>query len=191
MGDEDDKLRADAQANRDRILDVAREAFKADPRASLNSIAKGAGIGPGTLYRHFPSREALLAGVYKKEIDALVSLVPTMLADRPPLDALRHWAERFIGFGELKHGVFDTLGGGLTAQDKQAAYKPLAGAVRQLLMACVEAGTIKPEVEPDDILTLLGLLLRIPASPAGKAQSKRIIDLIFQGIMINNGPIDC
>ncbi|WP_374680141.1 TetR/AcrR family transcriptional regulator, partial [Hydrocarboniphaga effusa] len=70
----DDNLRADAKANRDRILDVARDALSADPQASLNSIAKAAGVGAGTLYRHFPNRESLVLNVYRKEIDALVAL---------------------------------------------------------------------------------------------------------------------
>ncbi|WP_244182280.1 TetR/AcrR family transcriptional regulator [Gluconacetobacter entanii] len=85
MADPDVRLRADAQANRDRILDIARDAFAADPGVSLNAIAKAAGVGAGTLYRHFPSREALLVGVYRKEIDELVSLAPDLLANHPPL----------------------------------------------------------------------------------------------------------
>ncbi len=74
-----DSLRSDAQGNNSRILEVARDALAADPNASLNSIAKEAGVGAGTLYRHFPSRESLVLGVYRKEIDTLVALAPTLL----------------------------------------------------------------------------------------------------------------
>src|ERR1700753_3364158 len=100
----DDNLRADARANRDRILDVARDALATDPAASLNSIAKAAGVGAGTLYRHFPSREALVLGVYRKEIDALVAMVPVLLAEHPPLQAFRMWCDRLAKFGRMKHG---------------------------------------------------------------------------------------
>jgi AcrR family transcriptional regulator len=86
---DDENLRADARANRDRILDVARDALATDPAASLNSIAKAAGVGAGTLYRHFPSRESLVLGVYRKEIDTLVALAPVLLARHPPLQAFR------------------------------------------------------------------------------------------------------
>ncbi len=81
---DDELLRADA-GNRDRILDVARDALAADPAASLNSFAKMAGVGAGTLYRHFPSRESLVLGVYRKEIDVLVALAQKLLARHPPL----------------------------------------------------------------------------------------------------------
>src|SRR5579875_3063949 len=105
----DEKLRADARENRDRILDVAREAFAADPAASLNSIAKAAGVGAGTLYRHFPSREALVLGVYRKEIDALVARAPMLLARHSPLQALRLWCDRLAESGRVKHGIADML----------------------------------------------------------------------------------
>ncbi len=80
-----DSLRSDAQANKELILDVARNALAADPNASLNSIAKEAGIGAGTLYRHFPSRESLVLGVYRKEVDLLVALAPSLLAKHTPI----------------------------------------------------------------------------------------------------------
>ena len=94
---DDNGLRADARENRDRILDVARGALAADPSASLNSIAKAAGVGPGTLYRHFPSREALVLGIYRQEIDAMVALAPVLLAEHPPLRAFRLWGEIHAG----------------------------------------------------------------------------------------------
>src|SRR3984885_13053384 len=101
---DDGNLRADARANRDRILDVARDAFAADPAASLNSIAKAAGVGAGTLYRHFPSREALVLGIYRKEIDALVALAPMLLTEHAPLQAFRMWCDRLAELGRMKHG---------------------------------------------------------------------------------------
>ncbi len=102
---DDEKLRSDARANRDRVLEVARDALAADPEASLNAIAKAAGVGAGTLYRHFPSREALVLGVYRNEIDALVKLVPTLLNKHSPLRAFHIWCDRLIQFGKMKHGL--------------------------------------------------------------------------------------
>lgn len=182
MADPDARLRADAQANRDRILDVARDAFAADPAASLNAIAKAAGVGAGTLYRHFPSREALLVGVYRKEIDALVRLAPDLLAKHPPLQALRLWCDRFVRFGEVKHGVADTLSSAISEKDLKETYQPMVGAVRQLMEACERQGAIHSGVHPEDVLTLLALLLRISPTSDGRVQLKRIIELLFRGL---------
>lgn len=182
MADPDIRLRADAQANRDRILDIARDAFAADPGVSLNAIAKAAGVGAGTLYRHFPSREALLVGVYRKEIDALVGLAPDLLTKHPPLQALRLWCDRFVQFGEVKHGVADTLSSAISEKDLRETYWPMVGAVRQLMEACEKRGEIQSEVHPEDVLTLLALLLRISPTSDGKAQIRRILALLFRGL---------
>ena len=106
---DDEKRRADARENRDHILEVARDALATDPAASLNSIAKAAGVGAGTLYRHFPSRGALVLGVYRKEIDELVALAPWLLTQHAPLQALRMWCDRLATSGRMKHGVADIL----------------------------------------------------------------------------------
>ncbi len=181
MADEEENLRADARANRDRILESARDALAADPAASLNSIAKAAGVGAGTLYRHFPSREALVLGVYRKEIDALVGLAPSLLAERPPLQAFRLWCDRLVGFGKMKHGVADVLHAAISDQDVQETYGPMLNAVRQLMDACEGSGDIRPGAAPEDFLLLLGNLWRIPPGPAGEAQAKRLLALIFRG----------
>jgi AcrR family transcriptional regulator len=182
MVDEEDKLRADARANRDRILEVAREALAADPEASLNSIAKTAGVGAGTLYRHFPSREALVLGVYRKEIDALVALAPTLLAAHPPLQAFRLWCDRLAEFGRIKHGVADTLHATRTDQDLHETYFPMLGAVRQLMDACERSGDIRPGANAEDFLMLLGSLWRIPPNAAGKARVNRVLALLLRGL---------
>ncbi|GBR25672.1 TetR/AcrR family transcriptional regulator [Komagataeibacter nataicola] len=186
MADPHVRLRADAQANRERILDIARDAFAADPAVSLNAIAKAAGVGAGTLYRHFPSREALLVGVYRKEIDALVGLAPDLLARHAPLHALRLWCDRFVRFGEVKHGVADTLSSAISEDDLRETYRPMVGAVRQLLEACEERGEIHSGVHPEDVLTLLALLLRISPTSDGKAQVRRILALLFRGLGVDS-----
>ncbi len=183
---EDDKLRADARANRDRILDVARDGFAADPDVSLNAIAKAAGVGAGTLYRHFPSREALLVGVYRKEIDALVALAPALLDEHPPLEALRLWCERFAQFGSVKHGVGDTLRAAISDQDVQDTYWILVNAVRALMDRCEQVGSIAPGAVPEDVLVMLSTVLRIAPTPRGKEQVTRVLALIFRSLTLRS-----
>jgi len=175
-------LRADARANRDRILEAAREAFTANPDASLNSIAKAAGVGAGTLYRHFPSREALLAGVYRAEIDALAALAPALLQEHPPYEALRRWCERFAQAGNVKQGVTDTLHAAVSDQEIQDTYRILVDAVRRLMEACEKAAETSPDASPEDVLVLLSSVLRIPPTPGGKKQVARIVGLILRAL---------
>lgn len=181
MSEED--LRADARANRDRILVTAREVLAADPEASLNSIAKAAKIGAGTLYRHFPNREALLVGVYRQEIDALVALAPALLDAHPPLEALRLWFDRFAQVGDVKHGIADTLRAAVSDPDVQDSYLSLVDAVGRLMGACEEAGAISPGVYGEDVLVLLSSVLRIAPTPTGKGQVSRILNLILRSLI--------
>ena len=179
---DDENLRADARANKDRILDVARDALATDPATSLNSIAKAAGVGAGTLYRHFPSRESLVLGVYRKEIDTLVALAPLLLTKHPPLQAFRTWCDRLAKFGRMKYGVADIVHAATSDQDLQETYRPMLGAVRQLINACEGSGEIRPGTDPEDFLVLLGLLWRIPPNSAGEARVKRLLALAFRGM---------
>ena len=178
----DNVLRADARANRNRILDVARGALAADPAASLNAIAKAAGVGAGTLYRHFPSREALVLGVYRNEIDILVALAPTLLAKHPPLHAFRTWCNRFAKFGRMKYGVADIVHAATSNQDRQDIYTPILGAVRQFIHACEGSGQIRAGADPEDFLVLVGLLWRLPPTPSGEARVRRLLALAFRGL---------
>ncbi len=123
-------LRTDAQANRDRLLEVARDALAANPHASLNSIAKEAGVGAATLYRHFRSRESLVLGVYRKEIETLVALAPALLRKHAPLQAFRIWCDRLAKFGRMKYGVADIIHAATSEQDAQSSYAPMLTAVR-------------------------------------------------------------
>ena len=104
-----EQMRADARANRERILDIAHDAFAASPTVSLNAIAQRAGVGAGTLYRHFPTREALILAVYQHDVEILVDSVPRLLAEHEPLDALRIWFERLADYVRIKHGLGEAL----------------------------------------------------------------------------------
>jgi len=184
----EESLRADARVNRDRILDVARDALATDPAASLNSIAKAAGVGAGTLYRHFPSRESLVLGVYRKEIDTLVALAHALLAKHPPLQAFRIWCDRLAKFGRMKYGVADIVHAATADQDMQKTYQPMLGAVRKLIHACEGSGDIRRGNNPEDFLVLVGLLWRIPPNSGGEAQVKRLLALAFRGLGAKDTP---
>ena len=178
----ENSLRSDAQANRDRILAVARDALAAEPNASLNSIAKEAEVGAGTLYRHFPSRESLVLAVYRKEIETLVALAPALLARHPPLQALRTWCGRLAQFGRMKYGVADIVHAAASELDAQSSYAPMLGAVRQLMDACKAVGAIDANAAADDFLLLVGLLWRIPPTAAGESQVQRILAIAIRGL---------
>jgi AcrR family transcriptional regulator len=175
-------MRADARQNRDRILEVARDAFATSGEASLNSIAKKAGVGAGTLYRHFPTREALVLAVYRHDVAQLVEAASTLLAENPPLTALRLWFDRLAYYGRVKHGVADVLHA-ITSHDLNGeTYGPVIGAVTLLLGACEESGDVRPGLDPDDVLLMLGFLWRIDPGDDGQARAVRMLDLVVDGL---------
>ena len=181
MADNDD-MRADARKNRDRILKAARKALAADPGASLNSVAKSAGVGAGTFYRHFPDREALVLAVYREEIDDLAASASTLLRRHPPVEAFRRWCDRLIAFGTMKSGLIDVLDAAKSAHGLPDAYEPLLGAVEELMAACEASGDFVPGANAEDFLLLLGFVWRLLAGPSGHARAKRVLALLFRGL---------
>lgn len=175
-------MRADARANRDRILEVAREALTADPETPLSAIGKAAGVGQGTLYRHFPTREALALAIYRREISALAALPSTLLQERPPLEAFRLWCAQLAVSSAMKRGVAKLLQGATSEDDERETYRQIVLAVRSLLAASEAAGAIDRGANADDVLMLLGVLWQIPSHPGRDAQAARIIALIFRGL---------
>lgn len=176
--------RADARQNRARIIEVARDAFTAAGDASLNSIAKKAGVGPGTLYRHFPTREALILAVYRHEVEQLAAYAPELLEDHPPLAALRLWFDRLAYYGRIKHGVSDILHALTDDGLEGEIYGAVIGAVTLLLRACEEDGSIRPGVDPDDVLLMLGFLWRTGPGEEGEARVARLLDLVIDGLRL-------
>jgi len=175
-------LRADAQQNRDRILEVARDALIVSSDASLNSIAKKAGVGPGTLYRHFPNRESLVLAVYRHDVEELVDAAPLLLEEHPPLDALRLWFDRLAYYGKVKHGLANVLHAATSDGLVGETYGPVIGAITLLLRACEEAGSIRPGLDPDDVLLIMGFLWRIDPSGDWEARTGRLLDLVMDGL---------
>jgi AcrR family transcriptional regulator len=173
--------RIDALKNREAILQVAHDALTETPDASLNSIAKRAGVGPGTLYRHFPTREALLLEVYRHDIGRLVASVPNLLDELDPLDALRRWFADLASYARIKHGVGEALNSAAAQEVVSESLPPVSAAVGQLLHACERAGEIRSGIDPVDVVMLLSCLWRTSATPAGAAQAERLMELAIQG----------
>src|SRR6201992_4208822 len=118
-------VRADARENRARILAAARQAFAEDGGTSMNQIAQRAGVGPGTLYRHYPTREALVLDVYQLEVDQLTGSGPPLRAASPPLEALRRWTTDLVGAMRRKHGLGDALSPGAYQKVTENTYAPV------------------------------------------------------------------
>jgi AcrR family transcriptional regulator len=171
-------LRADAQRNRDRLVEVALEAFSKGADATLESIAKTAGVGIGTLYRHFPTREALIEAVYRTELAKLCDSVPGLLATLPPDEALRTWMDRFVDYMATKRGMADALKAVIASGGDPYSHSRdlLTGAVTTLL----EAAGISGEVDPVDVLGTLSGISLVAADMDG--QSGRMLDLLMDGL---------
>ncbi|WP_053846297.1 TetR/AcrR family transcriptional regulator [Streptomyces sp. NRRL B-24085] len=182
-------MRADARHNRLRILEAAAETLAAAGDTSLKSIARRAGVGQGTIYRHFPSREALVLEVYWEEVEELAAAVPALLgALNPPL-ALRTWLKRLLDVGACTPEfacAMSTAGDVLTEECGQA-YQPLLDALSALVAANEAAGAIVPGTTAEDVLLLLGPLWRVGADDEEYARSERLLDVLLRGLCPSDG----
>ncbi|MQA81725.1 MAG: TetR family transcriptional regulator [Streptosporangiales bacterium] len=181
----DRPLRADARRNRDRLLDSAVRALAQDgPEVTLDAIARDAGVGIGTLYRHFPTREALVEAAYRNELAKLCDAVPDLLASMPPDEATRTWMDHFVDYMTTKRGMADALravvasGGNPFAQSRDR----LTAAITDLLKASVDAGAIRADADPDDVLLGLSGVSLATGEPAQRAQAHRLLDLLMDGL---------
>ncbi|WP_225849025.1 TetR/AcrR family transcriptional regulator [Streptomyces sp. HPF1205] len=178
-------LRADAQANHDRLLEVAARAFaQHGPDASLKAIAAEAGVGIGTLYRRFPTREDLVEATYRNETDRLCASVRDLLDDRAPVTALREWAEMFVDYMLTKQGMADALPAILAAREGLRAHSrdALGAAVTTLLEAGTTAGQIREDAAPNDVLMALGGITLISGHEHQRPLASRLIALLLDGL---------
>ena len=178
-------LRADAQRNRDRLLAVAVQAFAHDgPDVTLDAIAKEAGVGIGTLYRHFPTREALVEAAYRSELAKLCDAVPGLLAAGPPDRALRAWMDLFVEYMTTKRGMSDALraviasGGNPFSESRDR----LTGAIGALLRAGADAGMLRGDVATADVLASLSGVSLAAGEPAQREQAGRLLDLLMDAL---------
>jgi AcrR family transcriptional regulator len=177
--------RSDARRNRDAILAAALEALTASPDASLNAIAKRAGVANATLYRHFPTREELVLATYQHEVQGLVDAAGQLLQEEAPIDALRSWVERLARYAVTKHGLADALrkatapGSDLSSTE---TYVAIVAALDRLLQANISAGTLRPGLDADDVILALAGLWQLDPASDWRAQAQRIYEIVLTGV---------
>jgi AcrR family transcriptional regulator len=178
-------LRADAQRNRDRLLEVAVRAFSHEgPDVTLESIAREAGVGIGTLYRHFPTREALIEAAYRNELARLCASAAELVATMPADIALRAWMDRFIDYLATKRGMADALraviasGGDPFAQSRES----LLNAIGTLLKAGAADARLRSDVAPADVMASLSGVSLVAGAPEQRDQAGRLLDLLLDGL---------
>ena len=177
-------LRADARRNRERLLEVAVQAFAEGREVSLEGIAKAAGVGIGTLYRHFPTREALVEAAYRNEVARLCDGVPGLLAAAPADGAMRTWMDRFVDYMTAKRGMVDTLRAIVASgTDLFGGTKTrMREAVQSFLDAGAEQGVLRADVDPEDVLTAVTGVTLAAGAPHQREQAGRLLDLIMDGL---------
>jgi AcrR family transcriptional regulator len=178
------KPRADAQRNRERILEVAKVAFtRSGANASLDDIAKEAGVGPGTLYRHFPSREELLQAVYRSEMEKVAAAERKFAQSMPPLEALRAWLLLFVDAIETKQLIAPALTT-LIGDPKKvfaASYARMQEAIRALVNRAVKSGDIRKDVDPMDLLRALVGVAHVATGTDWQQSARRLVDILIAG----------
>lgn len=178
------KPRADAERNRDRILEVAKDAFtQFGADASLDDIAKQAGVGAGTLYRHFPSREALIEAVYRTEVEKLAAAERNFAETMPPIEALRAWMTLFVDYIAAKKiiaPVLNTLLGG-ASKVFESSHTQIWDAIRALVKRAIKSGDIRKDLDPIDLLRALIGVSNVATGPDWQQSAKRLVDILVTG----------
>jgi AcrR family transcriptional regulator len=181
------KPRADAVRNRERVLEAAKAVFSAGgPDASLEAVAKTAGVGIGTLYRHFPTREALFEAVYRREVQQLADLAEQLKDEADPIEALRHWMRCNVEFVATKKGMSAALA--LAAYTNPELFShsssQLTKAVGGLLDRAIAAGEIREDISPEDLLRVLVGMSYKHDQPGWQASVLRLVDVFVDGLRI-------
>jgi AcrR family transcriptional regulator len=178
------KPRTDAQRNRERILEVAKEAFsRRGANASLDDVAKQAGVGAGTLYRHFPTRDALIEAVYRTEVEKLAAAERKFAEAMPPIEALRAWMLLFIDYIATKQiiaPVLNTFVGG-PSKLYEGSRDHIEGAINGLVKRAIKSGDIRKDLEPFDLLRALVGVSNVASSPNWQQSAKRLVDILISG----------
>jgi AcrR family transcriptional regulator len=178
------KPRTDALRNRERILEAAKEAFtRYGADASLDDIAKQAGVGPGTLYRHFPTREALIEGVYHSEVEKISAAARTFSDSMPPLEALRAWMLLFveyIGTKQIIAPALNTLVGG-PSRLYEGSRSQIQGAVDVLVKRAIKSGEVRKDVKPFDLLLALIGFSHFASGPDWQQSARRLVEILITG----------
>jgi AcrR family transcriptional regulator len=177
--------RADALRNREKLLEVAVRAFAQEgAEVTLDAIAREAGVGIGTLYRHFPNRESLVVAAYHNELARLCDAAPELLREAPPDVATRRWMDHFVAYMATKRDMADALRAVIASGGNPYAHsrERMLSAVTTLLAAGAEAGTVRSDVAPADVLMSLSGISVMAVDPEQREQAGRILDLLMDGL---------
>src|ERR1700746_115647 len=178
------KPRTDAQRNRERILEVAKEAFtRSGANASLDDIAKDAGVGAGTLYRHFPTRDALLEAVCRAEVEKLAAAERRFAEAMPPVEALRAWMLLFVDYIAAKQIIapaLNTMVGG-ASKLYEGTRAQVVGAIEALVKRAIKSGDIRKDLDPFDLLRALIGVSNVAAGPDWQQSARRLVDILITG----------
>ena len=182
------KPRADALRNRERVLEAAKAVFSAGGSdASLEAVAREAGVGIGTLYRHFPTREALYEAVYRREVEQLGELAEQLKSEAAPVEALRRWLRANVEFVATKKGMAAALAlaaGPPPSELTAFSYERLTMAIGTLLARAVEAGEIRDDIGPGDLLRALVGMCLLHDQPGWQASVVRMLDVFIDGLRV-------
>jgi AcrR family transcriptional regulator len=179
--------RADAVRNRERVLEAAKAVFSAGgPDASLEAVARRAGVGIGTLYRHFPTREALFEAVYRREVEQLGELSEALKSEPDPVEALRRWLRSNVEFVATKKGMSAALALAVNSTSDLTVYSfgRLTKAVGALLDRAIAAGEIRADIGPEDVLRALIGMCYLHDQPGWQTSVLRLLDVFVDGLMI-------
>lgn len=178
------KPRADAQRNRERILEVAKQAFAVSgANASLDDIARNAGVGPGTLYRHFPTRRALIEAVYRNELERLAKAGRTLSGKLAPVEALRAWLLLFVDAIATKQIMAPALNTLIADPKKvfESSYAQMHQAIRALVKRAVKSGDIRKDLDPLDLIRALVGVSSVSSGPGWQQSARRLVDILITG----------
>jgi AcrR family transcriptional regulator len=177
--------RADAARNRARVLEAAKAVFSSGgPQASLEAVARQAGVGIGTLYRHFPTREVLFEAVYRREVEQLVELAGQLAECPAPHAALRRWLRANVEFVATKKGMAAALALAAHGSTELSAYtaERLTSAVRRLMDRAAAAGELRADIGPEDVLRMLVALCYGSDAAGWQANVLRLLDVFVDGL---------
>jgi AcrR family transcriptional regulator len=179
------KPRVDSVRNRERVLEAAKAVFAASgPAGSLEAVARQAGVGVGTLYRHFPTRQDLFEAVYRREVEQLVELAEQLGTDLPPLEALRRWMHANVAFVATKKGMSAALAVAVHASSELTIYSidRLGRALGTLVRRAAEAGVIRDDIGAEDILRAVVGLCYTHDKPDWQSNVLRLVDVFVDGM---------
>jgi AcrR family transcriptional regulator len=178
------KPRTDAQRNRERILEVAKEAFtRSGANASLDDIAKESDVGAGTLYRHFPTRDALIEAVYRTEVEKVAAAEKKFSESLPPIEALRAWMLLFVDYIATKQIIAPALNSVVGGPSKlfEGSRSQIQGAIDSLVKRAIKSREIRKDLEPFDLLRALIGVSHVASGPDWQQSARRLVDILITG----------